>query len=442
MPRSARRVPDPPGAAVDAPTWSAATATPTTAATSTPTTAPATCSSSPGSASTRTSASSTPTPRSAPATARSSVRVSDALGDDRLQPVGRAVPHRGDRAAADGSGSSATPTTTGSASTSRGTARSPRSRSRRHVCARAAGRSSTPGASPRSARGRACSRVEGDEIAVDRTPGSAPATARGASGRSASPSRRAAAPTRPTRGLLVAATCRCASTTSRSSLIVQEDARRPPHAERGRAGLAGRGGTAHRAARVARDRHPLPVRHPSPRGRHDPRSPSRDGKPLVLEVETLGFVALNSGPATAATRPGTTARGRAATGSRAWSPTSPTRPWPAWCRSASSTTLAEPPVDGAEGWGLSSSAPSAATPQRRSPVVVARLTPARRSTPGGPSPAVDAAKPSPSARRTPTAHREPAPEGTGQGVAGPSHRSTWSGNHFDRRSRGRKGETG
>ena len=69
--------------------WRRAIATPTTAATSTPTTAPATCSSSPAWATTPTSGSWTPTPPSASATIQHSVRMSDAISQDRLnQAVG------------------------------------------------------------------------------------------------------------------------------------------------------------------------------------------------------------------------------------------------------------------------------------------------------------------------------------------------------------------
>ena len=69
--------------------------------------------------------------------------VRRARGHDRLRPVGRPVPHRGDRAAASGSASCATATTTASASTSPGRARSPRSTRSRHVMRSGHGRSSS-----------------------------------------------------------------------------------------------------------------------------------------------------------------------------------------------------------------------------------------------------------------------------------------------------------
>ena len=51
-----------------------------------------------------------------------------------------------------------------------------------------------------------------------------------------------------------------------------------------------------RAARLARDRHPLPVGHAAIRSGATIQLTERGGKPLTLEVETLGFAALNSGP--------------------------------------------------------------------------------------------------------------------------------------------------
>ena len=64
--------------------------------------------------------------------------------------------------------------------------------------------------------------VDGEDIAVTPTPGSAPATAPGASARWARPSRRGAPPTRRSRAC-GGSTCRCASRTSRSCLIIQEE---------------------------------------------------------------------------------------------------------------------------------------------------------------------------------------------------------------------------
>ena len=70
-------------------------------------------------------------------------------------------------------------------------------------------------------------------------------------------------------------------------------ARRLPHPQRRQAGVGRRPG---RAARLAGLRHPLPLGHAPPRaarrcGMHDMR-----GKPVTVEIETLGFVPLHLGP--------------------------------------------------------------------------------------------------------------------------------------------------
>ena len=292
LPVTARRVPDPPGAAVDAVRRHAATATSTTATTSTRTTAPATSSSSPGSACTRTSASWTPTRPCARATTsgpcgsrtRSDDRSIDAaVGPYRIEvhraaaarPAGvrrrrarpRLRPHLG------------------------GLVRGGRGAAPRHADGRSGHPRRRP-ASRRSARGRARCRVGGDEHAVSpdrvgRHPRPLVGHPAGRRGRS----RRVATPTSRSRGS-GGCTSPCGSTTSPSSLIAQElpdGFRTLNDATRMWARRAGR------AARLARGRDRVPVRHPPSRAGgaapHRRAAASRS----TIEVETLGSVVLHVG---------------------------------------------------------------------------------------------------------------------------------------------------
>ena len=123
------------------------------------------------------------------------------------------------------------------------------------------------------------------------TRGSAPATARGASVRSARPSRRAHPPTRRSRAC-GGSTCRCASTTSPSCLIIQEDPDGLPHPQRLHPDLGRRPG---RAARLAAGRHPLRLRHPDPDRRDHPVHRRPTASRCVLEVESRLAVPLHVG---------------------------------------------------------------------------------------------------------------------------------------------------
>ena len=107
--------------------------------------------------------------------------------------------------------------------------------------------------------------------------------------------------------------------------------RRPPHPERGRAGLPRGQRAPRRPARLAAHRDPLPVREPSSRERRRP--PHRPGPqaPRTGRGDTRTPPRWPSAPATRPPPTGSTAPGRAAAGPTAASTTSPTpRPtrWP------------------------------------------------------------------------------------------------------------------
>ena len=221
------------------------------------------------------------------------VRVADALGDDRMQTAVGPVPHRGHRAAAD-------PAT-------RARCRRPRARLRPDVARLVPGDPGgaaplPPGAARRPRRpalrpgrhlgGRAPPRGHRDRRS-SRTPGSAPATGRGASAPSASPSRRAAAPRRALEGFWW---CYVPLRFEEFALvlIVQES----PDGTR-TLNQASRVWPAESGKGIEQLGWPeIDVRYRS--GTRHPEGATielraRDGKPLVVDVETLGYVALNAG---------------------------------------------------------------------------------------------------------------------------------------------------
>ena len=181
------------------------------------------------------------------------------------------------------------------------------------------------------------------------TRGSAPATGRGASGPSASPSRRAGP--RPRAARLRASggpTCRCASTTSPSCSSSRRTATATARSTTP-CGCGPTGGPSSSAGRRSRSATRSGTRHPDGA---TITAEAEDGKPLVIEVETLGFVAAQRGLGLRR-RPRVDPRpvdgpglGRAAS-----STTSPTPRSPARCRSRGRPRRPGH-LDGAEGWGL------------------------------------------------------------------------------------------